>query len=222
MTSKEQSSVSADGERNLALLGLRQGPLALASRSPRRRELLERLEIPLVFIDVDVKEGDRRGSEPAEDYVQRLAVRKLEAALTVSARTSAYVVLAADTVVAIDGDILEKPVDRAHAVELLGRLNGRWHEVWTGLALERVGDGRRVLAAERSKVFFEIGSPDLIDHYVATEEPMDKAGGYGIQGWGGLFVPKIEGDYFNVMGLPLYRLRFLCQKLETFAKGESE
>ena len=206
-------------EQNLALLGLAQGPLALASRSPRRRELLQRLQIPLLFVDVDVEEGDRLPEEPASEYVQRLAERKLDAALQDPAAREAYVILAADTVVVIDSDVLEKPIDRDHAMELLTRLNGRWHEVWTGLALQRVSDRRRVLAAESSRVFFEIGSRETMALYLETEESMDKAGGYGIQGWGGLFVPRIEGDYFNVMGLPLARLRKLCLELETPTEG---
>lgn len=206
-------------DRNLSLLGLRQGPLALASRSPRRRELLQRLEIPLVFVDVDVQEGDRQPHEPAERYVQRLSERKLDAALGEAPTREAYAVLAADTVVVVGEDVLEKPNDRNHAVELLTRLDGRWHEVWTGLALQRISDGRRVLAAESSRVFFEMGSRALRELYLETNEPMDKAGGYGIQGWGGLFVPRIEGDYFNVMGLPLYRLRMLCQELESCGKA---
>ncbi len=156
-------TLTRSDERNLALLGLRGGPLALASRSPRRRELLQRLEVPLMFVDVDVEEGDRHPAEPAEVYVQRLAERKLDAALEARSTLDAYAVLAADTVVVVGPDVLEKPIDRDHAVELLTRLDGRWHEVWTGLALQKCQSGCRVLAAESSRVYFEIGSRAQIE-----------------------------------------------------------
>lgn len=201
-------------ERSLRLLGLRHGPLALASRSPRRRELLERMELPLLFIDVEVDEGNRAAQETPEDYVQRLAGTKLEASLDAAGRAQAYVCVAADTVVELDGDVLEKPEDVAHAEALLARLAGRWHRVFTGVALVRLGDRRRVVGVECTEVRFgELAAMTRRD-YVATGEPLDKAGAYGIQGWGGLFVPEIRGDYFNVMGLPLARLRALCLELE--------
>ncbi len=203
-----------ESKRGLQLLGLAEGPLALASRSPRRRELLERLRIPLFFVDVDVLEGDRATDERPEAYVQRLAERKLDAALDEADRRGAYAVLSADTVVVVDGDVLEKPEDEADAARLLGRIGGRWHDVWTGMALEIIGRRERATCAERSRVFFDLEDHEVRETYIETGEPMDKAGAYGIQGWGGLFVPRIEGDYFNVMGLPLSRLRRLCLELE--------
>jgi septum formation protein len=198
----------------LRLLGLRRGPVALASRSPRRRELLARLEVPHFCLDLDEKEGDRGPEEPPSDYVIRLATRKLEAARAGATAGGAYVVLAADTVVVVDGDVLEKPIDRDDAARLLDRISGRWHEVFTGIALCRLEDGRFLAHAERSRVHLDLGDAATRDAYIATDEPMDKAGAYGIQGWGGLFVPHIEGDYFNVMGLPLAALRGLCRQLE--------
>ena len=198
----------------LRLLGLSRGPVALASSSPRRRELLARLEVPHFCLDMNEKEGDRNPEEPPEDYVIRLARRKLEAARAAAAAGGAYVVLAADTVVVADGDVLEKPEDRADAARLLDRISGRWHDVWTGIALLRVPDGRLLCHAERSRVHLDLGDPETRDAYIETGEPMDKAGAYGIQGWGGLFVPHIEGDYFNVMGLPLAALRALCLEME--------
>lgn len=200
--------------RGLHLLGLRRGPVALASRSPRRRELLARLEVPHFCLDLDEKEGDRLPGEPAADYVVRLATRKLDAARERARAGGAHVVLAADTVVVVDGDVLEKPVDRADAARLLDRISGRWHEVFTGIALCRLQDGRFLAHAERSRVHLDLGDARTRDAYIETGEPMDKAGAYGIQGWGGLFVPHIEGDYFNVMGLPLAALRRLCLDLE--------
>jgi septum formation protein len=197
----------------LRLLGLRGAPLALASRSPRRRELLARLEIPLVIVDGDVNEG-WDGRENAASYVERLAGEKLDAAQAAARAKAAYACVTADTVVVIDGLILEKPDDREHAVALLERISGRWHEVFTGVAVERMSDGRRVVGHERTRVRLDLENEQIRDLYLSTGEPMDKAGAYGIQGWGGIFVPEIQGDYFNVMGLPLPRLRRLCVRLE--------
>jgi septum formation protein len=129
-------------------------------------------------------------------------------------RVGAYACLGADTVVEVDGEVLEQPRDREDAARLLGIIGGRWHTVWTGLALcipARRASGSEV---EASRVFFERLDPADLDTYLNTGEPMDKAGAYGIQGWGGIFVPRIEGDYFNVMGLPLAALRRLCLSVE--------
>ncbi|MCA9727789.1 MAG: septum formation protein Maf [Candidatus Eisenbacteria bacterium] len=197
----------------LALLGLQGAPLALASRSPRRRELLQRLQIPLILLEADVPEV-WDGRQPPDRYVERLAQEKLDAALQRSEVRDAYACLTADTVVAIDGLVLEKPEDRAHAIRLLDRLSGRWHDVWTGLALARVLDGKRCFLSTRTRVRLDLESGPVRDLYLETGEPMDKSGAYGIQGWGGIFVPEIEGDFFNVMGLPLSALRRLCRELE--------
>jgi septum formation protein len=198
----------------LRLLGLRGGPLVLASRSPRRRELLERLQVPLLVLPSNVAEGNRRPEETPERYVLRLSSEKAEACLDQARRAGAYACLGADTIVEIDGEVLEQPVDRAHAVELLQRIGGRWHEVWTGLSLILLGNGRRAVTSEMSRVFFERLNPEDLEVYLDTGEPMDKAGAYGIQGWGGIFVPRIAGDFFNVMGLPLAALRRVCKEAE--------
>jgi septum formation protein len=205
----------------LALLGLGGLPLALASRSPRRRELLQRLRIPLLLLDVDAREGNWNGEEPPPDYARRLAREKLEAALPEAGERGAYACLAADTIVVVDGQVLEKPESRDHAAQLLGTISGRWHEVWTGIALGRLGDGRIVTDRECSRVYFDELRPEDRERYLDTGEPMDKAGAYGIQGWGGIFVPRIEGDYFNVMGLPLAALRRLCGRLESPGWGSA-
>lgn len=205
----------ADGPGpGLRLLGLRSGPLALASRSPRRRELLERLEVPLLILPTSVQEGNRTPQESAEEYVIRLAEQKASAALVEAGRLGAYACLGADTVVDVDGEVLEQPEDRDHAVRLLGMIMGRWHRVWSGLALIRLSDGRMAATSEVSRVYFDRLDRDDMEVYLDTREPMDKAGAYGIQGWGGIFVPKIEGDFFNVMGLPLAALRRICLELE--------
>jgi septum formation protein len=206
-------------EAGLRLLGLAAGPLALASRSPRRRELLERLQVPLLLIPSCVPEGNRRPEETPPEYVLRLARAKAEASSPEARRRGAYACLGADTVVVVDGQILEQPLDRPDAARLLGTIGGRWHDVVTGLALVRLGDGRRAETTESSRVYFERLSPADLEIYLDTEEPMDKAGAYGIQGWGGIFVPRIEGDFFNVMGLPLAALRRVCLELEDRTDG---
>lgn len=203
----------------LVLLGLERGPVVLASASPRRRELLERMEVPLVVVPANVPENNRRAEESPEQYVRRLAREKGDVVAEQLAGTGGYVVLAADTIVEIDGEVLEKPADAAEADRFLARMGGRWHRVWTGLYLRRLqtvsgARPRSASGAEMSRVFFSALDPEARRHYIATGEPMDKAGAYGIQGYGGMFVPRIEGDYFNVMGLPLARLRELCHELE--------
>jgi septum formation protein len=204
----------ADLGPGAVLLGLRGVPLALASRSPRRRALLERLGIPLIVIPSGVPEGDRRAEETPASYVQRLAAAKAAAISDEAGRAGAYACLGADTVVEVEGEVLEQPRDRADAARLLGIIGGRWHTVWTGLALSIPARGARGSDVEASRVFFErLGAAEL-EAYLDTGEPMDKAGAYGIQGWGGIFVPRIEGDYFNVMGLPLAALRRLCLSVE--------
>ncbi len=198
----------------LRLLGLRRGPLALASRSPRRRELLDRLKVPILVLPTSVPEGNRTTGESPQDYVIRLAGQKAEAALSQAGRMGAYACLGADTVVEVEGEVLEQPEDRDHAVRLLETIGGRWHLVWSGLALIRTADGRRAITSEASRVFFDRLGREEMEVYLDTLEPMDKAGAYGIQGWGGIFVPRIEGDFFNVMGLPLAALRRICLELE--------
>jgi septum formation protein len=205
---------SADPGPGAKLLGLRGSPLALASRSPRRRELLERLAIPLIVLPSGVPEADRRGDEPPSIYVRRLAIAKMAAVTGEAERAGAYACLGADTVVEVDGEVLEQPRDREDAARLLGVIGGRWHTVWTGLALCIPRRGSKGSEVEASRVFFERLNPADLDTYLNTGEPMDKAGAYGIQGWGGIFVPRIEGDYFNVMGLPLAALRRLCLSVE--------
>ncbi len=194
-----------------ALLGLRGEPLILASLSPRRRELLRMLSLRYETLVPEVAEGNRDTDETPEGYVERLARAK---ARWVPRGLPGHAVLAADTIVCLDGDVLEKPSDTEDARHLLRRLSGRWHEVYTGICLRRLSDERTVAGHERSRVLFATLPPELIEAYIATGEPRDKAGAYGIQGYGGLLVDRIEGCYFNVMGLPLARLRRLVREME--------
>jgi len=183
--------------------------LVLASASPRRRQLLEMLGIEHRVVPPDVDEAHRAGEAPA-DYVVRLARDKARA---VSGRDPKPLVLAADTTVILGDELFAKPATAGEAVEMLGRLAGRTHQVYTGVALAQ---GERVeTALDVSDVTFRRLSRDQIANYVATGEPMDKAGAYAIQGKGAALIDGIRGDFFGVMGLPL---RLVLDLLERFGK----
>jgi len=172
----------------------------LASQSPRRRELLALLGIDHEVLPADINE-DVRAGEQAVPYTERLAREK--AAVIAALHPDAYVI-AADTTVVVDGDIVGKPVDAADARAMVKRLSGRSHIVCTGIA---VAHGTRIESAvEQVGVTFRALSDAEIAAYVDTGEPMDKAGAYGIQGWGATIVERVDGDYFSVMGLGLRRL----------------
>ena len=179
--------------------------LILASASPRRAEILRSVGWPFAALPAHIDES-REDGEKADAYVERVARVKAEA---VAARSPGSLVLGADTVVVIDDQILGKPRDEDDAHRMLRVLNGRWHQVLTGMALVNVADGQSKVAHEVTEVRFAEMSDEEINWYVATAEPMDKAGAYAIQGHGALFIKEIRGEYFNVVGLPvrlLYRL----------------
>lgn len=181
--------------------------MILASQSPRRRELLGQMGFSFTVRPARGEELPHPELTPAQ-LVEELARQK---ALEVSAGADADdVVVAADTVVAVDGTVLGKPRDRAHAAEMLSALSGREHTVYTGVAVKR---GEKLLVEhEATLVRFRPLTQREIDLYIQTGEPMDKAGSYGIQGYGALLVEGIRGDYFNVVGLPICRLgRMLAQ-----------
>lgn len=182
--------------------------LVLASSSPRRTELLNRAGWPHEVMVAGIDESVSPNEEPAA-YVQRLARSKAEA---VAARLEAGVVLGADTTVVILNQILGQPRDDADARRILNLLNGKWHEVLTGVALVRVGGETRV-AHETTRVRFAEMSESEIDWYIASGEPVGKAGAYGIQGKASLFIEEIEGDYFNIMGLPIRLVYELAEKI---------
>ena len=187
--------------------------LILASASPRRRELLEKLDIRFEIRPAFVDESPLPG-EDASTYPLRTAVKKAMAVAEHLGKEEEALVVAADTVVVIDDDILGKPADVEEAKAMLSRLAGREHIVITGLGLVDTRSGRTLSAAEQTIVYFNAFSEAQIDAYVATGEPLDKAGAYGIQGKGSLLVRKIDGDFYNVMGLPLSRLDRLLAKLD--------
>ena len=172
--------------------------LVLASGSPRRAEILERAGWPHEVIVAGIDETVLPG-EQAAAYVQRLARSKAE---KVASGLDHGLVLGADTTVVVADQILGQPVDAADARRMLDLLNAQWHEVLTGVALVRVGAETRV-AYETTRVRFAEMSDDEIDWYISTGEPFGKAGAYGIQGKASLFIEAIEGDYFNIMGLPI-------------------
>ena len=168
-------------------------PLILASSSPRRHQLLSMLGIPHRVEAANVQEIRLPGESPA-GYVQRLARDKARAV------PGAWV-LGADTTVALGDEILEKPAGADDALRMLGELQGRRHEVLTAICLR--ADGVEYEALDRTAVFFRPADQRALRAYVATGEPLDKAGAYGIQGYGAALIERIEGDFFSVMGLPV-------------------
>ncbi|MBI4542432.1 MAG: septum formation inhibitor Maf [Gemmatimonadetes bacterium] len=180
-------------------------PLILASSSPRRRELLGLLGLSPEVVPADIDESWRNGEAPPE-HVERLAREKA----AVVGRAGAAVV-AADTIVEIDGEIVGKPVDEVGAAAMLRRLSGREHQVHTAVAV--AFEGRTACAVESTRVSFLPLDETTIAAYVATGEPMDKAGAYGIQGYGAVLVERIAGDYFTIMGLALGRMVVLLREV---------
>ncbi|HET7497765.1 MAG TPA: Maf family protein [Candidatus Eisenbacteria bacterium] len=200
------------------------GPkLRLASRSPRRAELLTLVGAHFEIAPVELDESALPGERP-DAHVLRLAEAKARASRAARDAAGAgqdagagpagdgpegTVYVGADTVVVIDRVILGKPADRADAARMLGLLSGRVHEVWTGLFILDPAEERGLGEAVRSIVKFSPIGAAMIDRYVATGEPLDKAGAYAVQGGGALFVEAIEGSYSNVVGLPLSHLKHL-------------
>jgi septum formation protein len=171
--------------------------IVLASGSPRRRELLERLGIEHIVNPAHVDERPDPGELP-ESLAVRVAAAKAQ---VVAPKHEGRLVLAADTVVVVNGQLLGKPVDAADAARMLGLLSGREHRVITAVAVAR--NDLVKTRYEVTRVWFRRLASETIRDYVATGEPLDKAGGYGLQGLGGLLVERIDGDYFCVIGLPL-------------------
>lgn len=171
--------------------------LVLASASPRRQELLRAAGIAFEVQPADIPE-DPLPQENAKDYAERLAGEK---ALAVATQRPGNAVLGADTVVVIDNQILGKPADDADAIRMLRQLSGHSHQVITGVCL--AAGGQRFTGSETTLVTMSDISQKEIDDYVATGEPMDKAGAYAIQGIASRWIPRIEGDYSNVVGLPV-------------------
>jgi septum formation protein len=189
--------------------------LVLASKSPRRRQLLKLTGHPFVCIPSNVDEGVVNG-EPPDRYVTILSELK---AKDVGDRRENGIIIGSDTIVVFDGKIFEKPVSPEEAVEMIMILQGQTHTVYTGFALYDAKTHNLFSGYEKTHVTMRGISLDLARKYVETEEPLDKAGAYGIQGYGAVLISSIQGCYFTVMGLPLRRL---MEALYTFSDGEFE
>ena len=177
--------------------------LILASNSPRRRQLLTELGLPYEMRLLDVEEDFPPHLHRA-DVAEYLAARK--AAAYAAGLAADEVVLTADTIVCLDEDVLNKPADATEATAMLTRLQGRAHDVFTGVCL-RTGDGREIVFSDQTTVHFRPLTPAEIHHYITTAQPYDKAGAYGAQDWIGMVaITRLEGSYFNVMGLPVHRV----------------
>src|SRR5690242_7409014 len=186
-------------------------PFILASNSPRRRELLRNAGFQFEVRPTGIEEA-RLPDELPEDFARRLARDK---ALDVARQSEAgRLVLGADTVVSVNGDILQKPVDAADAARMLRKLSGRVHRVITAVCLVRAPESVLAWRNETTSVTFRKLIKEEIEAYVASGEPFDKAGGYAIQGLASCFVPRIEGCYFNVVGLPI---PMVYEMVKTFA-----
>jgi septum formation protein len=186
--------------------------LILASASPRRAEVLRDAGITFDVRPSDIDET-RRPGEPAQKLVVRLAEAKARAASLDAGGEGNCIVIGADTVVELDSEIFGKPRDAAHAAEMLGALSARTHQVLSGIFLLRIPDGATRSAVESTSVTFAPVSRAEIENYIATGEPLDKAGSYAIQGRAGRYISRVEGCYFNVVGLPLARLRLMLGEL---------
>ena len=177
-------------------------PVILASSSPRRRELLDNTGLEFIVDSAGISEDHGRSMKPSE-LAKAISMEKARA---VAARHPCAIIIAADTFGVLDGRLMGKPHDEDEALDMLGRLSGRRHIVVTGFTILDTETGKAISKAVETKVYFRKLDREEIVDYVRTGEPLDKAGAYAIQGLGALLVEKIEGDYYNVIGLPLSSL----------------
>lgn len=182
-------------------------PLVLASGSPRRREILDTMGLSYI---VDVSDADESFFSEPENMVLELSKRKAQA---VALKHNHEIILAADTLV-FCREVLGKPQSEEHARAMLRELSGKWHSVFTGVTIIDTLSGKMLSKADMTRVHFVKLSDQEIDDYVASGEPMDKAGAYGIQGIGGMFIDKIEGSYSNVVGLPMSVVRSMLMEIQ--------
>jgi septum formation protein len=184
--------------------------LVLASQSPRRKELLSILGYPFTVIPSSIDEIPDPGEDP-EAYVVRVAREK---AMEVAGRVAQAVIISADTVVIVDGEILGKPVNEADAAQMLRKLSGRDHWVLTAVTIINQAKQETLQGVERTRVWLAPLSEREILDYIRREHVLDKAGAYAIQGYAGVYIPRIEGNYFNVVGFPLPLVhQLLCRTL---------
>lgn len=185
-------------------------PIYLVSKSPRRRKLLKQINLPFKTFSVDINERVLNGEKPVKN-VKRLAKEKLEAALT---KVKNGIVITADTIVVLDNKIINKPIDKKDAINILNKLSGRFHTVYTGFSIFNSETKKQITDYEKTLVEFRKLSDDEIREYVKSGSPMDKAGAYGIQDdFGAVFIKKINGCYYNVVGLPLQKVYQTLMKI---------
>jgi septum formation protein len=180
---------------------LQKPKIILASGSPRRKQLLQLINIPF---EVVVSNADEKADGDPDEIVQELASRKARAVLSTLAENEDHIVIAADTLVYINGKVLGKPRDEKDAIEMLKQLSGKLHMVYTGVSIIR-GDYEHVFA-DRTRVYFRTLPDEEIIAYVKTGEPLDKAGAYGVQERGSVLVERIDGDFYTVVGLPVAKV----------------
>ena len=183
-------------------------PLILASGSPRRKEILDTMGL---CYTVDVSDVDESYFAEPDAMVIELSRRKAEA---VAAKHDNAIILAADTLVFGSNEVLGKPRDAEQARHMLGNLSGNWHSVYTGVTIINTHTGKLLSRADMTRVHFVDLNNEEIDAYVRSGEPLDKAGAYGIQGMGGMFINRIEGSYSNVVGLPMALVRSMLMEIE--------
>lgn len=184
--------------------------ITLASKSPRRRKLLKSLGLKFHSISVDLNEDILDGEHPILT-VKRLSLHKLELAKN---KIKSGIIITADTIVVLNKEIIGKPKNEKDAFNILKKLSGKTHIVYTGFAIENVDNQKKIIDYEKTKVTFRVLSDDEINEYIKSGSPMDKAGAYGIQDdYGALFVSKINGCYYNVVGLPLQKLFINLKKI---------
>ncbi|MDQ1912390.1 Maf family protein [Paenibacillus sp. GD4] len=190
--------------------------LILASSSPRRQELIRSLHLPHEIIVSDVNEDTEPGLSP-EQIVEQLSRRKAEAVYERCKREKDSIrqgiVIGSDTIVVLDGEVLGKPADEEDSLRMLQSLQGRPHQVFSGVACIDLATGEQLVSHQRTNVYMKPLTEEQIRRYISTGEPKDKAGSYAIQGLGATIVERIEGDYFNVIGLPMSLLSDLLGRL---------
>lgn len=184
--------------------------IILASASPRRQQILNQIGVNFEVIPSTIDEVMDYSLKPSQVAIS-LASQKCEDVALRSDKEC--IVIAADTIVVKENKMLGKPKNEQDAFDMLKSLNGQWHEVITGICLHRTSDGKVFRSFESTKVKMGERSEEFLRSYIATGEPFDKAGAYGIQGYGSLIVEKIDGCYFNVMGLPVYKLSLILEEL---------
>lgn len=187
--------------------------IILASQSPRRSQLLKQINIPFTVQVSEVEEHINSIEGTPENKAQQLALMK---ARDVASKCKEGIIIGADTIVVLDNTIMGKPSDENEAFLMLKRLNGRQHRVITGLAVIDVATGLTKVDYEETFVSFKKVSDETIQNYISTREPFGKAGAYGIQGLGAILVKKIDGCYYNVVGLPLSKLCSMLEEFEIF------